>query len=48
MFARGGGLPANTGLAGASYRAGFFAGTPAPTPAASRLRTEFFSRRRSP
>ncbi|PPB13721.1 hypothetical protein EGJ22_07975 [Pseudomonas sp. p99-361] len=43
-----GGLPANTGVAGASYRAGFFAGTPAPTQGASRLRIEFSSRQRSP
>ncbi|PYB97597.1 hypothetical protein DMX12_17975 [Pseudomonas sp. MB-090624] len=47
LFARGG-LPANTGVAGARHRAGFFAGTPAPTQGASRLRIEFSSRQRSP
>ena len=35
----GAGVPANTGAAGASHRVGFFAGSPAPTEAASRLRT---------
>ncbi|QDR69574.1 diguanylate cyclase [Pseudomonas sp. BJP69] len=33
----GAGEPANTGVAGASHRAGFFAGTPAPTGSASCL-----------
>jgi len=41
-------VPANTGAAGASHRVEFFAGTPAPTPAASRLRTEFSARQPSP
>ncbi|KIY38602.1 hypothetical protein TZ03_21430 [Pseudomonas sp. 10-1B] len=36
----GAGVPANTGEAGASHRAGFFAGTPAPTEVASRIRIE--------
>ncbi|RFP99676.1 hypothetical protein D0O09_21425 [Pseudomonas putida] len=31
----GAGAPANTGAAGVSHRAGFFAGTPAPTEATS-------------
>ncbi|MRT59942.1 diguanylate cyclase [Pseudomonas sp. CAH-1] len=43
----GAGAPANTGVAGASHRVGFFAGTPAPTPTASRLRIEFSARQRN-
>ncbi|OUM22982.1 diguanylate cyclase [Pseudomonas putida] len=36
----GAGLPANTGVAGAIHRVGFFAGKPAPTPCASCFKFE--------